>query len=744
MRNMLLSLPRSAAFALWSLRRRASQVVPVAVALLLLVCAVQAIGALHDISSVLTQQQIARSWRGPYDLLVRPQSSVSQLERSAGWIDPQSTLETYGGISQQQIASIQALGHVVQVVPFATAGWQNVEILLPVALPRMGVYRISATWNDQGKSNEDTVRYVDVTDLAHLTTEAPITSPIVQHIIAATSTTPTTFTMTVQAIQAVMGVPSQQLTNLRAELLRGIAPAPGLHLSLRVERLYGNLSTLPACIKPVNQGNCWQPEPARQGPISYVADGVQLIRYSHTLYSASSQQLATGQISISVPGTDVQGPIYRLPLPGSQDTSALANIKNLSFEQLSSPSLLPFSMPEHIPLLTNAVRFVPLEQICAINSGACYSGLYVQLNGVARYSQQSLALLQATAAAITAQTGLHVDILDGSSWRSVSVEFPQANSTSTEQSMWRVVGVAVQIVHGVDGLQEMLLVLCAIVCLLAIGAAGVLVGVGRRKDALLLRQVGWQKYMLITVFTLDALLLCAPGCFLVVGWIALATRFWTSSLPSILIWILPAIGVILYSCMLVLSSVGAGTPVAAYKGRFFGKASPAFRAKLIAIFVCSLATTCAVFLMAEGYILMASFNSELVVTILGRQVREALEGPQLALLLVILGAALLTVALCTRLLLIGRREELRLLSRIGWERRAALLRIMRDSWWPALLSGAAGILLALGLAILITTLPSLLIVLALLLCGPLIGILLVSMATIGTAWQETGRVYAWK
>src|SRR5205085_6141552 len=103
---------------------------------------------------------------------------------------------------------------------------------------------------------------------------------------------------------------------------------------------------------------------------------------------------------------------------GSQDTSTLANIKNLSFEPLSSPSLLPFSMPEHLPLLASAVRFVPLEQICATNGEACYSGLYVRLSGVEHYSQQSLSRLQATAAAIAAQTGLHVDILDGSSWRS--------------------------------------------------------------------------------------------------------------------------------------------------------------------------------------------------------------------------------------------------------------------------------------------------------------------------------------
>jgi hypothetical protein len=186
---------------------------------------------------------------------------------------------------------------------------------------------------------------------------------------------------------------------------------------------------------------------------------------------------------------------------------------------------------------------------------------------------------------------------------------------------------------------------------------------------------------------------------------------------------------------------GVGTLGSPFEQRH---SSPSSRAKLLGLFVCGLATACAVFLIVEGYILIAGFNSELVVTILGRQVREALQGPQLALLLVIMAAALLTVALCTRLLLQGRREELRLLSMVGWERRDTLLHIMRDSCWPALLSGAAGMLVALGLAILIAALPSLLVVLALLLCGPLSGMLLVSLATIGIAWQETGKVYVWR
>src|SRR5207249_2359615 len=82
--NILLTL---IPFSIWSLRRRAGQVLPVALAFLLLIFATQTIGTLHDISSIATQQKIAQSWRGPYDLFIRPQAAVSQLERTTNWID---------------------------------------------------------------------------------------------------------------------------------------------------------------------------------------------------------------------------------------------------------------------------------------------------------------------------------------------------------------------------------------------------------------------------------------------------------------------------------------------------------------------------------------------------------------------------------------------------------------------------------------------------------------------------------
>ena len=142
---------------------------------------------------------------------------------------------------------------------------------------------------------------------------------------------------------------------------------------------------------------------------------------------------------------------------------------------------------------------------------------------------------------------------------------------------------------------------------------------------------------------------------------------------------------------------------------------------------------------------MAGFKQTLVVTILGKQVQSVLAGPQLLLGAVIVSAALLTVGFCSTLLLRGRREELQLLARIGWERQHVLLRVMRDYCLPATVSGAIGALLATGLAVMVASAsPSLLLVLALLLCSPVLGVLLAGIATLGIAWQEIGRVFSWR
>ena len=183
--------------------------IPVGVAFLLLVGAVQLIGTLHDVSSSLARQQIARNWRDSYDLFVRPPSAVSLAERATGWVDPQSLLEGYGGISDAQLAVIRSLPHVTQMMPFATVGWQGMNVVVPVSLAQNGIYRISAHWNGQ-QFGTNTIYYVDVTDLNPLLSEPTIASPIVQHLYISSPTVPVVFQMAIPAVQAVVGIPAMQ------------------------------------------------------------------------------------------------------------------------------------------------------------------------------------------------------------------------------------------------------------------------------------------------------------------------------------------------------------------------------------------------------------------------------------------------------------------------------------------------------------------------------------------------------
>jgi FtsX-like permease family len=731
-------------FCMWSLRRRGGQVVPVTAALLLLAGAAQSIGALHDVSSFLAQRQVAQSWRGSYDLLVRPQSTVSQPERDAGWIDPQSVLESYGGITARQAASIAALPHVVQIIPFATVGWRSIDVQLSLWLAHKGIYRISATWAGQQATAGAVVYYVEVIDLLHFTAETPLAYPVVQHLLTRNDAAPVLFTIFLPAVQAVIGIPATQQANLQRALLDGIAPAPALHLSLRVEKLRGDLSLLPACI---TRADCWLAQSVRRGAMSYQENGVQMLRYSRTRYAATPRELAQGQLSLAALGNDTRGPIYRtvsnryLPALEKIDPAILPAPAQTS----SFLSLLPFSGPERMPLLAAAATFIPLEQACAINGSSCYSGLYVRLNGVEQYSQHSLALLQAAASAITARTGLHVDILDGSSPRSIALS--AAGTGGPIQTSWWATGVAVQVVQGVDALQEALLALCSIVCLLAIGAAGALVGVGRRKDALLLRQLGWPAHLPSASFLLDAFLLCLPGGLLVVGWLGLATGHLASTLSPAVILALLGVGILLYCCTLIgtanFSTQGEPLLIRSYS-IYRSALARALRSTYASTIPLMFQVVVSVLLIAVGYIMFSSFDQALVVTVLGKQVRETLEGPQLLLVVVVLTAALLTVSICARLQLHGRREELSLLSMVGWERRAVFLRVMWDSWLPALLSGELGALLAMGITMSTVSSPSLLTTLELLLCGPLTGLLLVSLAAVGPAWRETRRLFLWK
>jgi hypothetical protein len=111
---------------------------------------------------------------------------------------------------------------------------------------------------------------------------------------------------------------------------------------------------------------------------------------------------------------------------------------------------------------------------------------------------------------------------------------------------------------------------------------------------------------------------------------------------------------------------------------------------------------------------------------------------------VVLLTALLTVGLCTTLLLRGRRQEIALLAMVGWERRSVLLRVLHDVGWSAVLSGEVGALLALIVMALTSAFPPALLMISVVIGGPLFGVLLVGMVTTSIAWGELKRVATWR
>lgn len=734
--------------ALWSQRGRWGQTIPIAVALLLLVGAVQSINALHDVSSTLTRQQIAAHWRSSFDLLVRPQSSVSQPERAAGWINPQSALDSYGGITERQIDSIRALPEVEAVAPYANAGWQSVDIEIPLTFRQPGLYRLLPQWQGWQTSvgADASPTYVDVTGLTNLSQESIVPGRSVQHLVWPAKATEVAFAFSIPAIQALVGVDSAQEMQLATLLLQDNPLATLTRPALRVSKLRGNLSRLPVCVK---QASCWMSAHIQEGTPYYRPGGVQLLRFSSLPLTATSSQLASGQLSIRPNGLNGQQANYRTLLgvssTGGQFMQGSATL---------SSRVVPLNTPEQSPLLPAAVRIIPLATACAIIGTSCYNGVYIRLRGAESYSQQSLELLQAAAARITTRTGLYVDILDGSSTRTVVIEDgAQGSHTAT----WLVVGVAVQIVHGVDTLQETLLALCAVLCCLATGAAGALIGIGRRDESRQLGQLGWPRLQRMVVLIADALMIALPGCLLAALCSALSTRLWPGSLPPLIA--LGLLGIALFAFGAALISLGMSVERGAIRKRRTSQLyrlssrhviATAYHVRVLAPAICAVTITFAVFLIAIEYLLVTAFHRELIVTVLGNQVGTSLEAPQVLLALLLLLTALMTIGLCVILLLRGRSEEIALLAQVGWEKHDALLRMLREMALASALSGEIGVALALILAEFARALPSatdfvaIASIAVVLIGGPLMGLLLACPLTGGLAWRELERRSLWR
>lgn len=114
---------------------------------------------------------VGHNYRSAYDILVRPQGSMTGLERSRGLVRPNYLSGIFGGISLRQYHLIEHLPGVAVAAPIAMIGYLVPRVAVSQSLPSglgsagRGLYRVDNTWVfDRGLSHaRDASGFVYVT-----------------------------------------------------------------------------------------------------------------------------------------------------------------------------------------------------------------------------------------------------------------------------------------------------------------------------------------------------------------------------------------------------------------------------------------------------------------------------------------------------------------------------------------------------------------------------------------------------
>lgn len=121
---------------------------------------------------------VRASFRGSYDVLVRPAGSRNPLEQSQGLVRANYLSGIVGGISQAQWHTVQGLPGVAVAAPLAVVGYTvpAAEVPIPVAAPAAGqppvTYRVGVAWT----SDRGLTRVADGPAIAYVTTNR-LTTP---------------------------------------------------------------------------------------------------------------------------------------------------------------------------------------------------------------------------------------------------------------------------------------------------------------------------------------------------------------------------------------------------------------------------------------------------------------------------------------------------------------------------------------------------------------------------------------
>ncbi len=138
----------------WSqLRFRSGRALALLAGMLVAATAFTVLTAAARTAQIRTIGTVSAHFRPAYDILVRPAGARSTLESATGTVQPDFLSGIYGGITMAQYHQIQKISGVSVAAPIAMVGYDFMNADFPVALPAVDLarpgrqlYRVNTTW----------------------------------------------------------------------------------------------------------------------------------------------------------------------------------------------------------------------------------------------------------------------------------------------------------------------------------------------------------------------------------------------------------------------------------------------------------------------------------------------------------------------------------------------------------------------------------------------------------------------
>ncbi len=390
----------------------------------------------------------------------------------------------------------------------------------------------------------------------------------------------------------------------------------------------------------------------------------------------------------------------------------------------------------------NPASFIPGPPLALTNIAAarffrgdnCIDAIRVRVAGIDRYTPDNVKKVEAVAAEIIKATGLHVDIVSGSSPQQVLVYIPGSPDGKVAplgyvQEQWTTLGAAATIQSGIDRASLLMLGGTGLAGLLYLISQSLLSTLSRRRELALLQAVGWRRRDISTLVIGEAGILGLLGGLCAFALAILIAQGLGLAAPPLqaaavggvvlLLYVLASIGPALWVVRQPIAELlqrgevalpASSTPKAGGRERLFSSSGVGWRGlagfawrnlsrrrlrALLAAGGVAIATALLMLLTAS----LVALSGTLRVTLLGQFVGLEVQPYHYIMVASAIIISVLAVADHLAVGVLERRHELALLQAVGWRAGAVRLSLLWEGLWLGLSGGLVGAIIAVAVAL---------------------------------------------